>query len=109
MADRDSTPQITEVGTIAVPVSDQDRSVEFYVEKRGFQKRMDVPMSGSDRWIEVAPANGATTIALVRPGEELSPGIDTGIRLMTSNADADRSTLKAAGVDVDDLMRWGGG
>src|SRR5205809_251395 len=65
MAAVQSKPNITGLTTVAVPVSNQDRAVEFYVGKLGFQKRMDVPLSGTDRWIEVAPADGSTTIALV--------------------------------------------
>jgi catechol 2,3-dioxygenase-like lactoylglutathione lyase family enzyme len=34
---------IKEVGRVMVPVSDQDRTIEFYVEKLGFEKRADTP------------------------------------------------------------------
>jgi catechol 2,3-dioxygenase-like lactoylglutathione lyase family enzyme len=105
-----SKPNITRVSTVAVPVSDQDRAVEFYVGKLGFEKRMDAPISGSDRWIEVGPSDASTTIALVPPGDAFSPGTDTGIRLTTTSADADHAALQAAGVDVDpEVLRWGGG
>ena len=32
---------ITEVGTVIVPVSDQDLALEFYVDRLGFEKRID--------------------------------------------------------------------
>ena len=43
-------------GTVIVPVSDQDRAIEFYVETLGFEKRADIPFGGGERWVEVAPA-----------------------------------------------------
>src|ERR1700687_4402062 len=93
--------RITQVATVAVPVSDQDRAIEFYVDKLGFEKRLDVPFGDGDRWIEVAPPEAPTTIALVsrRSGEPI--GTDTGIRLTTEDADADHAYLGACGVDAD--------
>ena len=100
--------QITDVRTIGVPVTDQDRAVEFYTSKLGFEKRLDVPM-GEGRWIEVAPPGAAVTIALVPSREGAAAGVDTGIRLTTSDADADHSALQARGVEADpEVRRWPG-
>ncbi len=47
---------ITGIRTVGVPVTNQDLAVEFYVEKLGFDKRVDVPLKQfGGRWIEVAP------------------------------------------------------
>ena len=47
--------RITDIRTVAVPVADQDRAVEFYVGKLGFEKRMDAPLQQlGGRWIVVA-------------------------------------------------------
>ena len=86
--------QITGVGSIGVPVTDQDRALEFYVGQLGFEKRRDLPF-GDGRWIEVAPPGAATTIALV------PAGIPAGIRLTTQDAGSDHATLRAGGADVD--------
>jgi catechol 2,3-dioxygenase-like lactoylglutathione lyase family enzyme len=94
-----STTRITAVGTVGVPVTDQDRALEFYVGKLGFEKRRDLPF-GPGRWIEVAPPGSPTTIALV------PAGVPTGIRLATEDATADHTALQAGGVDVDpEVMR----
>jgi len=99
--------KITGLITIGVPVSDQDRAVEFYVNALGFEKRRDAPF-GDGRWIEVAPAESATSIALVSQRDGRSAGIDTGIRLASRNAEADHAALLAAGVDADgEIMRVG--
>src|SRR5215204_3049143 len=93
------TTHITAVGTVGVPVSDQDRALEFYVGQLGFEKRRDLPF-GAGRWIEVAPPGSATTIALV------PAGVPAGIRLLTGDATADHTALQAGGVDVDpEIMR----
>lgn len=93
--------RVTQVGTVGVPVADQDRALAFYVETLGFEKRLDAPYGDGERWIEVAPPGAATTIALVRarPGEPV--GVDTQVRLATEDAQADHAELRAAGIDVD--------
>ena len=92
---------ITEVRTVAVPVTDQDRALDFYVEKLGFEKRVDATFSGDRRWIEVAPRGSSTTIALAPLPQEGTTGVDTGIRLATRDAEADHVDLLARGVDAD--------
>jgi catechol 2,3-dioxygenase-like lactoylglutathione lyase family enzyme len=95
--------RINKVGTVVIPVADQDRMVDFYVETLGFEKRTDVPFGNGYRWVEVAPADAVTTIALAPPPEGAPTGnAQTGIGLQTDDIDADHADLKAAGVDVDD-------
>ena len=100
MADTETRTRITGVWTVGVPVSDQDRALEFYVEKLGFETRMDAEYGEGQRWVEVAPPGGMTSIALVR-SEPGATGIDTQVRLMTEDAQADHAALRAAGVDTD--------
>jgi len=108
MTDTATSTQITQIGTVMVPVSDQDRAIEFYVEKLGFEKRTDIPFGHGDRWVEVAPAHAATTVALVPPREGEPVGIETRIGFTTTDVDADHARLQAHGVDVDDaVMRMG--
>ena len=107
MSETKSGTRITEVGTVIVPVSDQDRAIEFYTETLGFELRGDTPYGENDRWVEVAPAGAATTIALVPPREGQSVGVPTNMGLSTEDVDADHAQLKGQGVDVDDVMRMG--
>jgi lactoylglutathione lyase len=56
----ESASRIVEVRTVGVPVTDQDRALEFYVENFGFAKRLDVPFRGVDadevlRWPGAPP------------------------------------------------------
>src|ERR1700730_16781011 len=100
----ESATRITNVRTVGIPVTDQDRALEFYVGTLGFEKRMDVPMGDGERWIEVAPRGAATTVALVRSRQGTSAGVETGIRFTTRDATADHADLAAGGVDVDDVL-----
>jgi catechol 2,3-dioxygenase-like lactoylglutathione lyase family enzyme len=108
MTDTQSSTRITGVGRVMVPVSDQDRAIEFYVEKLGFEKRADIPYGDGDRWVEVAPPQAGTAIALVPPREGEPAGVETRIALSTQDIDADHADLQARGVDVDSqVMRMG--
>ena len=108
MAETETKTHITQVGRVIVPVTDQDRAIEFYADKLGFEKRMDVLYGDGERWVEVAPRGAATSVALVLPREGDTAGIDTHVSFATDDADAAHSELQARGVDVDDeVMRMG--
>ena len=100
---------IGQVATVMVPVADQDRAIEFYTEKLGFEKRADVPFGDGNRWVEVAPAGAATSLALVQPRQGESAGIESRVALDSNDIDADHAALRERGVDVDpEVMRMGG-
>src|SRR5438270_10605974 len=101
--------RVSKIGSVVIPVSDQDREIDFYVDTLGFEKRTDVPFGNGYRWVEVAPAGAATTIAIVPPPPgNPTGGAQTGIALSTGDVDADHADLKARGVDVDaDVSRMG--
>jgi catechol 2,3-dioxygenase-like lactoylglutathione lyase family enzyme len=99
---------VTQVGTVMVPVADQDRAIEFYTEKLGFELRSNTPFGNGDRWVEVAPAGAATTVALVLPMEGQEVGVESRIAFASNDVDADHAALREAGVDVDpEVMRMG--
>ena len=101
MAGSTDTTRIRQLGTIGIPVSDQDRALEFYVATLGFEKRMDVTYGQGQRWLEVGPAGAATTIALMAVQGGAATGIDTQVRLTSDDARADHADLRARGVDTD--------
>ncbi len=93
---------ITEVGTIFVPVADQEKSLKFYLDTLGFEKRADFIYGGGIRWIEVAPPGAANTISLVPQGEGKAAGSDqTYCAFATEDIEADHAALRAKGVDID--------
>ena len=101
MSAAEAKTRISNIGTVGVPVSDQDRALEFYGGTLGFETRMDAPYGEGERWIEVAPPGAATTIALVRAGQGAPIGVDTQVRFSTDDAEADHAALRAKGVDTD--------
>ncbi|HWE10454.1 MAG TPA: VOC family protein [Solirubrobacteraceae bacterium] len=101
--------KIRELSLVMVPVADQDRSIEFYVERLGLEKRTDTEFGGGYRWVEVYPPSGTAGIALAppQPGDQVQP-TQTGIALTTDDIDATYAEMKARGVDVDpEIMRMG--
>ncbi len=101
---------VDKISTVVVPVADQDQAIQFYTEKLGFEKRADIPFGDQYRWVEVAPADAVTTIALAPPPPGGSAGKrETGISLHTENIEGYHSELKAQGVDVDPEISHMGG
>ena len=97
---------LTEVGAVFVPVTDQDRSLEFYVGKLGFEKVADFTYGGHHRWVEVAPPGARNTIALVPPSEGRSAGADvTRCALACGDIEAEHRTLGERGVDATSRSR----
>jgi catechol 2,3-dioxygenase-like lactoylglutathione lyase family enzyme len=103
-----TTNRISEINLVMIPSTDQDRSVEFYSDMLGFEKRTDVAFGDQYRWVEVYPPNGTTGIALAPPRPGDPTGIQTGISLTTDDIDATHAQLRADGVDVDaEVSRMG--
>jgi catechol 2,3-dioxygenase-like lactoylglutathione lyase family enzyme len=100
---------ITHVGRVLVPVTDQDAAIAFYKDALGFELTADVPFGDGERWVEVAPAAGGASLALVPPRGDYQTGRMTGIALDTTDAAGVRDTLKGKGVDVDEELMGGDG
>ncbi|GAA1552904.1 VOC family protein [Kribbella hippodromi] len=105
---------LTEIRTIGVPVTDQDRALTFYTEILGFDLVMDAPLPQfGGRWLVVAPGgsaapSSATSLALVPAKDDLPAGVDTGIRFGSPDAKAAHEHFQTAGVDTTELLEWPG-
>jgi catechol 2,3-dioxygenase-like lactoylglutathione lyase family enzyme len=99
---------IANVRTIGVPVSDQDAALAFFTATLGFEAGMDAELQPGFRWIEVAAPGSPVSVALVAASATYPSGVDTGIRFTTPDAAAEHAAMTAAGVDVDELLRWPG-
>lgn len=104
-----TTSRIGAISLVCIPTSEQDRLIDFYVEKLGFEKRTDIPFGNKYRWVEVYPPNGSTGLALAPPPEgKATEATETGVILTTDDVDATHAELKSAGVDVDaEVARMG--
>jgi catechol 2,3-dioxygenase-like lactoylglutathione lyase family enzyme len=101
--------QITRMGRVMVPVSNQDEGIEFYTSRLGFSLTADIPFGDGERWVEVAPPDGGTAIALVPPRGDYQTGRMTGIALESADARAAHAELEEKGVDVDAELMGGDG
>jgi serine phosphatase RsbU (regulator of sigma subunit)/predicted enzyme related to lactoylglutathione lyase len=57
---------------VNVYVRDQDRSLQFYLERLGFHLAFDTRLQTGERWVAVAPPDGTAILALV-PAKPDSP------------------------------------
>jgi catechol 2,3-dioxygenase-like lactoylglutathione lyase family enzyme len=100
---------ITHIATIIVPVSDQDRARDFYVDVLGFELVREQPMGPGRTWIQVRPRGAETALTLVTWFEEMPAGSLRGLVLETDDLDGDAARLAEHGVDVGaaEEMPWG--
>ncbi|MGW1004127.1 VOC family protein [Streptomyces sp. NPDC002520] len=100
---------ITHASFVTLPVSDQDRALRFYRDVLGMEVTVDRDMP-QGRWLQVAPVGAQTVFTLSGPGMGgFEPGSARGIMLVTTDVDADRARLTAAGIAVQgpDELPWG--
>ena len=100
--------KLTAIPTVGVPVKDPQRALEFFTSTLGLETRRDVTIANFGRWIEVAPAGVATTIALFAERDGAPAGVETGIRFGAEDCAAAHADLRARGVEVEELLRWPG-
>ncbi|MCM0678061.1 glyoxalase superfamily protein [Micromonospora phytophila] len=89
---------VTHVQLISVPVSDQDRARDFYVDVLGFDLVRDNPMGPGGRWVQVAPKGATTSLTLVTWFPTMPPGSLKGLVLETDDLDGDVAALRGRGV-----------
>jgi catechol 2,3-dioxygenase-like lactoylglutathione lyase family enzyme len=98
------------VRVVSVPVSNQDRAKEFYVEKLGFELVRDDDSVPGLRWVQVAPRESTTSLTLVTWFETMPAGSLQGLVLTSDDLDRDCRDLEERGVEFDRLLQdqpWG--
>ena len=111
---------IDTIGGKVVMVTDQKAALDFYLNKLGLQKRVDMEF-GPMRWLEVAPPNSQSTISLMEASTKtMSPemvesakksiGTPTGLWFYTNDIKSTYDELKLKGVDISEPQKqdWGG-
>jgi lactoylglutathione lyase len=82
---------IERIQSVAVMVSDEEKSKEWYRDKLGFEVQSD-----EEHWVVVAPRGSSFGIHLC-PDEPLEPG-NTGIALLAEDIESTCRELKKKGV-----------
>jgi catechol 2,3-dioxygenase-like lactoylglutathione lyase family enzyme len=97
-----------------VYVSDQDRALDFYVNRLGWEKRDDSNYGDGGRWVVVAPPGEKGGLSILRPSATETPGAtvggNTGISLITTDIKAAYAEMSAKGVQFQgppQQMPWG--
>lgn len=93
---------ITKLYSADIFVNDLDRAIDFYVNKLGFEKRIDEPMDEEGhRWVEVVPPGSGTALILAHGFGHWSPervGGHTGLIFNVEDMASTCETLRAQGV-----------
>jgi catechol 2,3-dioxygenase-like lactoylglutathione lyase family enzyme len=100
---------ITHIQLFSLPVSDQDRARDFYVDTLGFELVADTAMGPDMRWVQVQPPGSQASITLVTWFPTMPPGAVKGTVLETDDLDADVTALRARGVSIEAVQEapWG--
>jgi catechol 2,3-dioxygenase-like lactoylglutathione lyase family enzyme len=96
---------------VGVPVSDQQRALEFYTTKLGFRVITDQPFDDTQRWIELGVGRSGSGIVLFTPPNQKDRiGSFTGISFVADDVKATCKELTAKGVKFVQEAReadWG--
>ena len=85
---------------VSVPVTDQQRAVDFYTQMLGFRVVTDQPFDDNQRWIELGIGRSSSGISLFTPeGHENRIGTFTGISFVADDVMATHRELAAKGVN----------
>jgi catechol 2,3-dioxygenase-like lactoylglutathione lyase family enzyme len=101
---------ITKLQLFSIPVSDQNRSRDFYVDTLGFELVADTDMGPTQRWVQVSPPGAETSITLVTRFDTMKPGSSKGSVIETDDLDHDVRRLRERGVEIEgDIQEapWG--
>ncbi len=91
---------VSHITLVSLPVADQDRARDFYVDVLGFDLIRDVPLGSEGRWVQVAPKGAATAITLVTWFPSMPAGSTKGTVLETTDLEADVADLTEKGVTI---------
>ena len=102
---------IRKIKFIGIPVRNQDRALDFYLNTLGFMLVTDQPMGPGKRWIEVKPPKGETGVALFTPaGQEDRIGGFSGESFECDDVFKTHQELSAKGVEfakAPEKQPWG--
>jgi serine phosphatase RsbU (regulator of sigma subunit)/predicted enzyme related to lactoylglutathione lyase len=100
---------------VTIYVSDQERSLRFFVDQLGFSVVTDVRFASGNRWVEVGPPDGTAILALALPipgmGDERYVGNCGPVTFLTEDVEAKYLEWSGRGVSFTvppQTPSWGG-
>ena len=100
----------TDLGVVALTISDLAQSVEFYTEVLGFEAVTDAPYRDGLRWVQVRPPGTSTSFTLVTWFPTMPAGSLQGLVIETPDVQAAYLELLGKGVHFSHEPRkefWG--
>jgi catechol 2,3-dioxygenase-like lactoylglutathione lyase family enzyme len=94
---------------LVVPVSDVERSKQFYADKLGFNVDTDAQLSEDFRVVQLTPPGSGCSIMLMSQGAQMEPGTLKGVQLVVPDLRATREELAERGVAVSEVQVIAGG
>jgi len=88
---------------VVIPVSDVDRSKEFY-GSLGWRLDADFPFDNGFRVVQFTPRGSACSVQFGRKVTSAAPGSAQGLYLIVSNIQAARDQLAAVGAKVSEVF-----
>ena len=92
------------IEVVTVPVSDQDRAIDFYANKVGFAVDIDFKVNDEVRLVQMTPPGSGCSIHLAIPGTGMDPGSLSGVFLVVPDVRAAHAELIARGVDAGEVL-----
>ena len=92
---------------VVLPVSDVDRSKDFYIDKMGFTLDVDHQAGDAFRVVQLTPPGSACSITIGTGITQVAPGTYQGLHLVVSDIEAARLELVERGVDVSEPFHFG--
>jgi predicted enzyme related to lactoylglutathione lyase len=86
------------VSVVSVPVSDQQRAKDFYLDQLGFSLIAEAAFGDELRWIQVGIPGAQTSLTLVNWFDEMPPGSLRGLVIDCEDLDKDYQALAGRGV-----------
>src|SRR2546423_13556544 len=102
---------IKQIKFVSIPVTDQNRALDFYTEKLGFTIITDQPFDEKQRWIELRVPKAETRVVLFTPeGDEKRIGSFMNMSYACDDIDKTYAELKKRGVEFEgppEKQPWG--
>lgn len=94
---------------VAVPVTDVDAAIDFYVNKVGFNLDHDHQVTDTLRFVQLTPKGSACSIAIGTGLTEMTPGSQRNLQMVVKDTAAAREMLLENGVEASEIqdMPWG--
>ena len=103
------------IEVIALPVSDVDRALRFYVDQAGFALDVDYAPNDAFRVVQMTPPGSHCSIQIGKGLTDARAGSLRNVYLVVTDLEAARQRLLAGGVEVSEIRHktpvgaWDGG